>query len=141
MDLVVFIRSHVTRTTPEGLAFSKLLHNVNWRTLSCVRYKGHHVPLYAGNLVTPGFESMTHPLWPRVRDYGHSAIVAAANNLRDLVAALWDKKVIIQDPREEEILGFCGRTATQGEKDIFGSRAAIEFGFEEGERLAQRRSN
>ncbi|GFW02895.1 hypothetical protein TNCV_3732941 [Trichonephila clavipes] len=35
---------------------------------------------------------------------------------RVLVAALWDKKVIIQDPLEEEILGFYGRNATQGEK-------------------------
>ncbi|GFS93133.1 hypothetical protein TNCV_363571 [Trichonephila clavipes] len=37
--------------------------------------------------------------------------------------------------------GFYGRTATQGEKNIFGSRVLIEFSFGEGERLALKRSN
>ncbi|GFX46751.1 hypothetical protein TNCV_4038991 [Trichonephila clavipes] len=60
--------------------------------------------------------------------------------LRVLVAALWDKKLTFRTGRGGN-LGFYGRTATQGEKDIFGSRAAIEFSLGEGERPAQRRSN
>ncbi|GFS98353.1 hypothetical protein TNCV_2208791 [Trichonephila clavipes] len=55
-----------------------------------------------------------------------------------LVAALWDKKLAFRTRERRKFWVFYGRTATQGEKDIFGSRAAIEFSLGEGERPAQR---
>ncbi|GFU68701.1 hypothetical protein TNCV_309161 [Trichonephila clavipes] len=61
--------------------------------------------------------------------------------LRVLVAALWDKKLAFRTRERRKILDFYGRTATQGEKEIFGSRAASKFSFGERERPAHRRSN
>ncbi|GFX20145.1 hypothetical protein TNCV_1437051 [Trichonephila clavipes] len=48
--------------------------------------------------------------------------------LRVLVAALWDKKLAFRTRERRKILDFYGRTATQGEKEIFGSRAAKSEG-------------
>ncbi|GFX42100.1 hypothetical protein TNCV_2135151 [Trichonephila clavipes] len=61
--------------------------------------------------------------------------------LRVLVAALWDKKLAFRTRERRKILDFYGRTATQGEKEIFGSRAASKFSFGERERPAHKRSN
>ncbi|GFU80719.1 hypothetical protein TNCV_514461 [Trichonephila clavipes] len=46
--------------------------------------------------------------------------------LRVLVAALWDKKLAFKTRERRKILDFYGRTATQGEKEIFG-RAVLRF--------------
>ncbi|GFS88598.1 hypothetical protein TNCV_1462001 [Trichonephila clavipes] len=46
--------------------------------------------------------------------------------LRVLVAALWDKKLAFRTRERRKILDFYGRTATQGEKEIFG-RAVLRF--------------
>ncbi|GFX89848.1 hypothetical protein TNCV_1534951 [Trichonephila clavipes] len=47
-------------------------------------------------------------------------------HLRVLVAALWDKKLAFRTRERRKILDFYGRTATQGEKEIFG-RAVLRF--------------
>ncbi|GFX22130.1 hypothetical protein TNCV_3054841 [Trichonephila clavipes] len=47
-------------------------------------------------------------------------------DLRVLVAALWDKKLVFRTRERRKILDFYGRTATQGEKEIFG-RAVLRF--------------
>ncbi|GFT75532.1 hypothetical protein TNCV_4833141 [Trichonephila clavipes] len=46
--------------------------------------------------------------------------------LRVLVAALWDKKLAFRTRERRKILDFYRRTATQGEKEIFG-RAVLRF--------------
>ncbi|GFU82058.1 hypothetical protein TNCV_517381 [Trichonephila clavipes] len=62
--------------------------------------------------------------------------------LRVLVAALWDKKLAFRTRERRKFWVFTDGPQRRGrEKDIFGSRAAIEFSFGEGERHAQRRSN
>ncbi|GFV94093.1 integrase catalytic domain-containing protein [Trichonephila clavipes] len=48
------------------------------------------------------------------------------SKLRVLVAALWDKKLAFRTRERRKILDFYGRTATQGEKEIFG-RAVLRF--------------
>ncbi|GFU63339.1 integrase catalytic domain-containing protein [Trichonephila clavipes] len=48
------------------------------------------------------------------------------DTLRVLVAALWDKKLAFRTRERRKILDFYGRTATQGEKEIFG-RAVLRF--------------
>ncbi|GFS61815.1 integrase catalytic domain-containing protein [Trichonephila clavipes] len=48
------------------------------------------------------------------------------DELRVLVAALWDKKLAFRTRERRKILDFYGRTATQGEKEIFG-RAVLRF--------------
>ncbi|GFW14969.1 hypothetical protein TNCV_4659301 [Trichonephila clavipes] len=62
--------------------------------------------------------------------------------LRVLVAALWDKKLPFRTRERRKFWVFTdGPQHREREKDIFGSRAAIEFSLGEGERPAQRRSN
>ncbi|GFU78936.1 hypothetical protein TNCV_307771 [Trichonephila clavipes] len=75
---------------------------------------------------------MTTILWDRVQ---------LPIEFKVLVAALWDKKLAFRTRERRKILDFYGRTATQGEKEIFGSRAASKFSFGERERPAHNRSN
>ncbi|GFY21702.1 hypothetical protein TNCV_1168461 [Trichonephila clavipes] len=74
-------------------------------------------------------------------DSDEAVVARIAVVLRVWVAALWDKKLAFRTRERRKILDFYGRTATQGEKEIFGSRAAIQFSFGERERPAHRRSN
>ncbi|GFW13917.1 retrovirus-related Pol polyprotein from transposon 297 [Trichonephila clavipes] len=59
-----------------------------------------------------------------------------------LVAALWDKKLAFRTRERRKFWVFTdGPQRREREKDIFGSRAAIEFSLGEGERPAKKRSN
>ncbi|GFS68608.1 hypothetical protein TNCV_4585061 [Trichonephila clavipes] len=108
------------------------LRTKNWRTLAerwlFEKAKSH-----------PGLER-ERSIWSRQHRVGVIDGVWC-RQLRVLVAALWDKKLAFRTRERRKILDFYGRTATQGEKEIFGSRAASKFSFGERERPAHKRSN